>query len=354
MALKKKIDQVAAGIVGFGLSGKVFHAPFLNAHPGFMLKTIMTSGDEAGKLYPDVKIARQFDDLLKDPGIDLIVICSPNGFHFDQAIKALEAGKDVILEKPLTPTVGEARELFRIAEDCGKHVFPFQNRRWDGDFLTIRHILEEGYLGEVLEFETHFDRYNPEVGRASWRYSGTPAGGTLYDLGIHLIDQAIVLFGAPEAVFCRLFNQRENSAADDSFDLKLIYPGVNVTVKAGVFVREPGPRFSLHGRAGSFVKYGLDPQEAMLRKGKAPGGAGWGTEARKNWGLLHTEFKGKKIRVRYETMPGNYMAFFDNVFDVLANGNEPAVKPLEVMATLRIIEQAIESDRKKSIIKFEL
>jgi scyllo-inositol 2-dehydrogenase (NADP+) len=346
--------QLTTAVVGFGLSGKVFHTPFIQAHPGFRLSKIMTSGKDARQKYPECRIVRDFEEVLSDPKIDLVVIASPNEFHFSQAKRALEAGKDVILEKPLTPTVQEAAELFRIAEACGKHIFPFQNRRWDGDFLTIRHIMEEGYLGEVLDFESHFDRYNPEVGRASWRYNGTPAGGTLYDLGIHLIDQAVVLFGAPEAVFCRLFNQRENSVTDDSFDLKLIYPQLNVTVKAGVFVREPGPRFSIHGRLGSYVKYGLDPQEAELRKGKVPGIAGWGAEARKNWGLLHTEFNGKKIRVKYETMQGNYMAFFDNVYEVIFQGKEQAVKPKEVMTSLRMIEQAMESDRKKTVLKFSL
>jgi len=342
--------KINTAIVGFGLSGKVFHAPFIETHPGFNLKMILTSGEKASNLYPKAKIARTLDELLNDPALDLIIICTPNAFHFEKAKKALEAGKDVILEKPLTPTAEEARELFRIAEKNDKHLFPFQNRRWDGDFLTLRHILNEGYLGKVLDYETRFDRYNPTVSRASWRYSKELAGGTLYDLGVHLVDQAIVLFGKPEAVFCRLFNQRENSVVNDSFDLKLIYPDLNVTVKAGVFVKEPGPRFAVHGTLGSFVKYGLDPQEAALRKGKLPGSKDWGKEAKKWWGLLNTEFKEKKIRGRYETLPGNYMAFLDNVHEVILKGGLPAIKPGEVITTLTILEKAIQSDRNKSII----
>ena len=161
-----------------------------------------------------------------------------------------------------------------------------------------------------------------------------------------------MLFGKPEAVFCRLFNQREHSVADDSFDLKLIYPDLNVTVKAGVFVKEAGPRFAIHGTLGSFVKYGLDPQEAALRKGKVPSGEKWGKEAKRNWGLLNTEFNGKKIRGRYETAPGNYMGFFQDVFNALARGTKPAIKPEEVFTTLTIIEKATESDRQRSVIKF--
>ena len=344
------VQKINTGIVGFGLSGKVFHAPFIQAHPGFELKSIMTSGEEAKKKYPNINIARQFDELLNDPALGLIIICSPNEFHFDQAKQAMEAGKHVILEKPITPTANQAEELFRISKKNQRQLFPFQNRRWDGDFLTLQHILREGYLGRVLDLETHFDRYTPQVGRASWRYSKKEAGGTFYDLGVHLIDQVVVLFGKPEAVFCRLFNQRENSVVDDSFDLKLVYPDLNVTVKAGVFVKEPGPRFAVHGTLGSFVKYGLDPQEGGLRKGKKPESPGWGSEPKRQWGLLHTEFKGKKIRGRYETLPGNYRAFFDNVHDVLKKGAEPAIKPGEVLTTLAIIEKAIESDKTMSVI----
>ena len=343
-------EKINVGIVGFGLSGKVFHAPFIETHPGFDLKLIMSSGEQASKKYPGVKIVKEFEKLLNDPKLDLIIICSPNEFHYVQATKALKAGKHVILEKPITPTVKEAEELFQIAQENNKHLFPFQNRRWDGDFLTLQHILKEGYLGKILDSETHFDRYTPEVGRAAWRYNKTLAGGTLYDLGVHLVDQVVVLFGKPEAVFCRLFNQRENSAVDDSFDLKLIYPDLNVTVKAGVFVREPGPRFAVHGTLGSFVKYGLDPQEADLRKGKLPGSGKWGVEPKRQWGLLHTDFKRKKIRGRYETLPGNYMAFFDNVHDVITKEKEPVIGPEQVLATLNITEKAIESDHKKSII----
>jgi predicted dehydrogenase len=346
------VQKLNVAIVGFGLSGKVFHAPFVHAHPGFELKTIMTSGEEAGKKYPQARITREFDEILIDDGIDLVVICSPNEFHFDQARMALEAGKHVILEKPITPTAGEAAELFRIAAANNRQLFPFQNRRWDGDFLTLKHILEEGYLGKILDLETRFDRYTPEVGRAAWRYNQNMAGGTLYDLGVHLIDQAVVLFGGPEAVFCRLFNQRENSVVDDSFDLKLIYPGLNVTVKAGVFVRETGPRYAVHGTLGSFVKYGLDPQEGALRKGKIPGSEGWGAEPKRQWGLLHTEFKGKKIRGRYETIPGNYMAFFEDVHDAISKNKGPTITPEQVLATLSIIEKARESSQTGSVIKF--
>jgi predicted dehydrogenase len=344
--------KINTAIIGYGLSGSVFHAPFLNTHPGFRLHTIVTSGDEASARYPGIRILRRIDDVLSDPEIELVCICSPNELHFIQAIEALHAGKHVILEKPITPTSREASELILIARKMDRRLFPFQNRRWDGDFLTVKQILDQKLLGKVMDFESHFDRYNPTISRAAWRYVNKTAGGTLYDLGTHLIDQALVLFGIPEAVFCRLFNQREFSMVDDSFDLKLIYPELNVTLKGGVFVREPGPRFSVHGNLGSFVKFGSDPQEETLRRGKFPKGKGWGQDRKSNWGILNTETEGQVIRGPVETFPGNYMGFFDNVYQVLRGGAVPEVIPDEAVETLRIIEMAMESDQKQSIIRY--
>lgn len=334
------MTEINIAIIGYGLSGKVFHAPFIHIHPGFHLHTIVSSKDEAKGRYPHVRIARSYEEVLSDPAIDLVSICTPNENHYTQAKIALETGKHIILEKPVTPTAAQAQELFAIARKSNRHLFPFQNRRWDGDFLTVRKILDQKLLGKVVEFESRFERYTPFINRASWRYTNRIAGGTLYDLGVHLIDQALVLFGKPEAVFCRLFNQRENSIVDDSFDLKLIYPEINVTLKAGVFVREPGTRFSVHGTLGSYVKYGTDPQEEALRNGKMPGGKSWGKEKDVSWGILHTEINGKVIRKRIETEQGNYMDFFENVWQVLRNGMEPVIKQEEVVETLKIIEEA--------------
>lgn len=344
--------EVRTAVIGYGLSGSVFHTPFIHSHPGFRLHTIVTSGDEAKKRYPDVRIARDFESVINDPEIELVCICTPNEFHFEQASQALLAGKHVIIEKPITPRSGEAAELTTIARTMKRYLFPFQNRRWDGDFLTVKQILEQGLLGKVLDFESHFDRYNPTISRAAWRYVSTVAGGTLYDLGTHLIDQALVLFGQPEAVFCRLFNQRELSLVDDSFVLNLIYPDLQVTLKAGVFVREPGPRFTLHGTRGSFIKYGLDPQEEALRQGKWPKGKIWGMDRKSNWGTLHTISGGHIIRGPVETFPGDYMGFFGNVYQVLRAGAEQAVNPEEAVETLRIIEMAMESAQKQRVMSF--
>jgi len=347
----KSTPVLNAGIVGFGLSGQVFHAPFINTSPDFNLHTIVTTGPLAREKYPSVHITPSIDDLLSNQEIDLVIICSPNTLHYPHAAAALKAGKHVIVEKPFTVNSHEAQSLSEIARTSGKKVFPFHNRRWDSDFLTLKHIIAEGYLGTIVEYESRFDRFTPEITRAAWRYQQEAGGGTLFDLGIHLIDQAVSLFGAPEGIFCQLFNQRERSVTDDSFDLKLIYPRLNVTLKASVFVKEPGPRFQVHGTQGSFVKYGLDTQEAMLRNGKNPGSKGFGIEPSKHHGILNTETFGKIFRGRYESMPGNYMAFFDNVYSAIVRGADTIVKPGDALLNIRIIEAARKSDSEKRIIQ---
>jgi len=336
-------STINAAVIGFGLSGKVFHAPFLKVHKGFRIHTILTSGHEAGKAYPEARITRNYEQVIADPEIDLVIVCSPNEFHYYQAKRALEAGKHVILEKPVTPTHQEALDLMITSSQHEKIIFPYQNRRWDGDFLTIKNLINEGKLGRVHNFISHFDRYVPQIGRASWRYMGDHAGGTLYDLGVHMIDQAIDLFGKPEALFCQLYNQREGSITDDAFDLKLIYSDLNVTLKAGVLVKDPGPRFIIHGTTGSFRKTGLDPQEGELRNGHSPDEDGFGTEKAEFHGWMITENEGETERIRIETLPGYYMGFYNDVYDCIINNSIPQVSINEAAYNIKIIEAAKES-----------
>lgn len=344
--------MINTGIIGFGLSGRVFHAPFLHVHEQFNLHSIVTTGNLARKLYPSARTLKNATALFDDPDIDLVVVCTPNAFHADLALEALNSGKHVVIEKPVTPLASQAEELFEMAERVGKYVFPYQNRRWDGDFMTIRHILRKGWLGDILDYEVHFDRFVPQVDPGAWRYTQKEAGGTLYDLGIHMADQAVVLFGKPRAVFCRLFRQRRHSVVDDSFDLKLIYPDLNVTIKSSVFVREPGPRFVIHGSEGSFVKYGLDPQEALLDAGHMPRGEDWGKEDPEQWGLIHARIDGNIVREKLETLPGNYMHFYDQVHEVIQHRAQPVITPEEVLTGLKIIERSMESAGKENVIKY--
>ncbi len=343
--------SIQTGIVGFGLSGQVFHAPFIDKNPNFNLRKIVTSQSLAARKYPKAKIAASIDDLLADPAIDLVVICTPNALHYTQAKTALLAGKHVIVEKPFSATSLQAQSLIELAGETGKFIFPYHNRRWDSDFLTLKQIIAHGSLGRIVDYESRFDRYTPEIMRAPWKYQQAEGGGTLFDLGTHLIDQALDLFGKPEGVFCQLFNQREGSVTDDSFDLRLIYPGLNVTIKASVFVKEAGPRFQVHGTTGSFVKYGLDPQEAALKKGKKPGSRRFGLEAVSTYGILNTIASGKELRARCIALPGNYMAFYDNVYSVILSAAETIVKPEDALLNIRIIEAALGSQAEQRIIQ---
>jgi len=343
-------EKINAGVVGFGLSGKVFHAPFLQVSPCFRLHTIVSSGTEAKSRYPAARVTNSFDELLSDLAVGLVVLCTPHHLHAGQAIRALEAGKHVVVEKPVAMSSVEMEQVMIAAQKTGKLVFPYHNRRWDGDFMTLRQLIAEGSLGEVLDFESHFDRYQPEVSRAEWRYVNENGGGTLFDLGPHLIDQAVCLFGKPEAVWCRLLFQRPGSKVNDSFELKLFYPKTMATLRAGIFVREPGPRFQVHGTLGSFLKFGLDTQEAVLKNGKMPEGKKFGAEPQKKYGMLHSVAQQEAIRKKIPTIPGRYMGFYDNVYETITGKGQQEVAADDALLNLQIIETAIMSHNEKRII----
>ncbi len=349
-----KDRKVQTAIIGFGLSGRVFHAPFIHVHPGFQLvKVVERHGNTCNDLYPDVKIVNDYKDLIDDPDLELVVIASPNILHFEQAKALLQSGKHVIIEKPVTPTSAEADELIRIAQKAGRKIFVYQNRRWDGDFKTVQQVVYNGYLGEILEYEAHFDRFAPGARRSAWRDEPLPAGGVLYDLGSHLVDQALVLFGLPRAVFTDIRSQRPGSKVDDCFEVNLYYERLKVTLKASVFVKEQGPRYILHGTKGSFIKYGIDPQEELLKAGAMPGSPDWGKDDPEYWGVLNAEMHGQQFYGNIETEPGNYMDFYDNVHDVIVKGAEQAVQPEEARNVIRIIELAFESQNTGQLVNIQ-
>ncbi len=351
--IKGPDKTVNAGIIGFGLSGKVFHAPFLDVHPGFNLKKIVERYHQHAKeIYPYITVVNDFNELLDDREIDLVVICTPNRLHYPIAKKCLMAGKHIVVEKPFTPTSKEADELIRIAESKNLNLFVYHNRRWDNDFLTVKKVLEDKLLGNILEYEVHFDRYKPKINNGAWRDEKKPGGGILFDLGSHLIDQALQLFGFPNSISADIRIQRKGSKVDDYFDLKLHYPAFNATLKAGMLVKEPGPRFILHGSKGSYLKYGIDPQEDALKNGLTPDAENWGKEDRKQWGYLTIDDNGLQQGKRIQTLPGCYQCFYDNVYDVLAKGGEMAIKPDEARDVIRIIEIAFESALQNKSICF--
>jgi scyllo-inositol 2-dehydrogenase (NADP+) len=339
---------IVTAILSYGMSGEVFHAPLLNVHPGFQLKSVLQrNSNTAQQHYPSIKIVKSLDDILHDPEIELVVINTPNETHYDFTVKALEAGKHVIVEKPFTNTVDEAQKLIALAKKKNKIISVFQSRRWDGAFLTLKNIVSSGLLGKIVEYEAHYDRFRNFIAANTWKEEPGPGSGILYNLGSHMLDQVLVLFGKPESVSAKVGIQRPGGKVDDFYDLRLTYPNLNVIVKSSYLVREPGPFYIVHGVNGSFIKYGLDPQEDALKAHQIPGTPGWGTEPEKFWGKLNTEFNGMHFEGKIETLPGNYLGYYQTIFDAIRKGKELEVKAEQAMNVIQLIEAAIKSNQEK-------
>ena len=344
---------IGVGLVGYGMASRVFHAPVIEAVPGLRLKKIVERrGEESRGRHAGAETVRDVDEVLRDENVELVVVATPNESHYDLAGRALLAGKHVVVEKPFANTSAEARELIAIARAQNRLVSAHQNRRWDGDFMTVRSILEGGLLGRLVESESHFDRYRNEPRPGAWREAEGPGGGILYDLGSHLIDQALVLFGLPNEVTADVRTQREFAKAVDSFDVSLGYERLKVTLKASMLAREPGPRFLLHGTEGSFVKHGVDPQEEALKLGGRPASEGWGEEPEELWGTINTQTGGLHVRGRVETLAGRYTDYYQNVADAIRGRAELIVKPEEAADTICVIELALESSASKRTLPF--
>ena len=269
---------VKVGIVGYGYATATFHAPLVASVPGMVLAAISTSHPPKVRAdWPAVDVCESPQALCARPDIDLVVIPTPNETHHPLAAQALAAGKHVVVDKPFTLDVAQARDLIQRAAQAQRVLSVFHNRRWDADFLTLKSVLTHGKLGRVTHFESHFDRYRPVV-RPRWRESGAPGSGLWYDLGSHLIDQALQLFGRPQTLMLDLARERDGASADDSFHAVLRYEGLRVVLHASALVAHLGPRFAVHGTRGSFTKFGLDTQEDALKAGRRPGAADWGVD----------------------------------------------------------------------------
>jgi scyllo-inositol 2-dehydrogenase (NADP+) len=336
--------QVQVGLIGYGVAGRVFHAPMIAAVPGLRLsKVVERHGTSCRDRYPDVEVVTDARDLFDDEAIDLVVIATPNSSHFELAQQALQAHKHVVIDKPFTTTSEQAQQLIEQAQRVNKVLSVHHNRRWDGDFLTVQQLLQTGWLGQLVEYEAHYDRYRAGLKPEAWRETKHLGSGLLFDLGSHLLDQAQVLFGWPAAITADIRTQRAGGATDDYFELALDYGTLKAILKAGMLVKEPGPHFILHGTAGSFVKYGMDPQEAALRQGLSPSTPKWGMEPPQQWGKLNTQLQGLHLVGNIETIDGCYPAYYENIYDAIAEGQELAVKPEEARNTIRLIELALQS-----------
>jgi scyllo-inositol 2-dehydrogenase (NADP+) len=343
---------IHTGLIGFGLSGKVFHAPFIHSHPHFHLSAVVERNHQLSKeIYPYVSVVGDYTALLKDDSIELVVIATPNIYHYPMARACLLAGKHVVIEKPFTPSSEVADDLTSLAEKTGRKIFVYQNRRWDGDFLTIKKLIEENTLGDISYYEAHFDRYSPELKPNAWRDENIPGGGILFDLGSHLIDQALCLFGLPETIHAEIKTERPESQVDDSFDLEMNYPDKNIVLKAGMMVKKIGPRFIVEGSEGTFTKFGVDPQEAALKSGEMPILDNWGQEKSEYFGKLKLNNTTDGCLKTIPTEQGRYMGFYDNVCEVLVKNKPMSVRPEDARDVIFIIEKAFESNQKKQLIK---
>jgi len=349
----EKDNRIVSALTSFGMSGLVFHGPLLDTHPGFQIKSVLQrTKDTAKEKYEDIQIKRTIEELVNDPEVELVIVNATNDTHFEHARMALEAGKHVVIEKPMTNTIEEGKELIQLARQKGLVLSVFQNRRWDSDFLTIRKILDESLLGRVVEFNGNFDRYRNYIQPNTWKEETGPGSGLLYNLGPHLIDQAIVLFGIPDAISADIRAIRTDSKVDDFFEIYIHYDAIKVRLHSSYLVREPYPRFIIHGTLGSFVKYGLDNQEAALKVGEIPDKPGWGVEDEGLWGTLNTEINGEHVVKKIKSEPGNYLAFYDNIFDAIRNDKELIVTPQEALMNIHAIELAFQSSKEGRAIPF--
>ncbi len=341
-------DNIRVGLIGYGYASKTFHAPLIVGTPGMTLAAVSSS--DASKVHadwPNVTVVSDPKQLFNDPSLDLIVIPTPNDTHFPLARAAMEAGKHVVVDKPFTVTLSQARELEAMAKSRGLVLSVFHNRRWDSDFLTLKGLIAKGKLGEVSYFESHFDRYRPQV-RNRWREQAGPGSGIWYDLGPHLIDQALVLFGVPVSITVDMAQLRPDAQTTDYFHAVLTYPQRRVVLHSTMLAAAESARYIVHGTRGSYVKFGLDPQEDRLKAGERPPQEDWGYDMRD--GVLTLAVGDELDAQTLLTVPGNYPAYYAAIRDALNGQGENPVPASQAIRVMELIELGIESAKHRSTL----
>lgn len=345
------MQTIKTALCSFGMSGWVFHAPFLNVHKGFELYGVWErSKKNAAEKYPGIKSFDTYDALLNDDNIELVIVNTPNYTHFELAKQALLANKNVIVEKPFCVTVAQCDELIALAAATKKILSVYQNRRYDSDYKIIKKVVTEKLLGDIVEAEFHFDRFSEILSPKLHKETPGPGTGLLYDLGSHLIDQVLQLFGLPEAVFADIAAVRKIALVDDYMEVLLYYPGMRARIKSSYVVREPLPSYALHGTKGSFIKARTDVQEKALQEGLTPASNDWGAEPENEMGLLHTEKDGTIIREYIPAPNGNYMEYYDGIYKALTAGAPLPVSAAEGRNVIAIIEKAYQSSKEKKVL----
>lgn len=335
-------DGIRVALIGYGYSGKTFHAPLLAAEPGLTLGLVASRHEAKVRAdLPDVAVLSDPMEAATSDAVDLVVIASPNDTHAPLARAALEAGKHVVVDKPFTVHLAEARSLAALAAERGRVLSVFHNRRWDSDFLTVERAIADGAIGAVTHFESHFDRFRPAV-RDRWRERDGPGGGLWFDLGPHLVDQALLLFGPPDRVQANLFGQRMGATTDDWAHVVLDYPRRRVVLHASMLVAGGSPRFVVHGEGGSLVKARPDPQEGQLLAGMRPGAAGWGEDPDDL--IVHGPDAVPQARA---AVAGDQRRYYAGVVAAVSGSGGGGVSPAQAVAVMAVIEAAAESSRRR-------
>ncbi|MEI6140586.1 MAG: Gfo/Idh/MocA family oxidoreductase [Mariniphaga sp.] len=348
-------QPIVTAIASFGMSGVVFQGPSLKVLPQqFKIQKILErTKNISAERYPEATIVRSYDEILNDPEVELVLVNTPDYLHFDMAKQAIEAGKNIVVEKPFTKTSDDARELIALARKHNVLMTVYQSRRLDNGFLTVKKIVEEKLLGRIVEYEAHYDRYRNYIQEGSWKEDGDERTGVLFNLGSHIVDQTLMLFGIPTSVTAHLNVLRTGGRTTDNFDIRLHYDKFNAILRSSYLVRELGPQYILNGTEGSFRKMGTDPQEELLKIHRLPNEPGWGTDAPNDWGVLNTTVGGLHFYGKVETIPGNYGNFFVELYKTMREGKELMVKPEQALTTIRILEACLESNRLKKTVEFK-
>jgi len=338
-------------LCSYGMSGKVFHAPLITAEPGLKLHTILQRSEPTALVdYPQVTIVKTFEDILANPDIHLVVVNTPNELHYPMAKAALQAGKHVVVEKPFTLNLNEGNELIALANSQQKILSVFQNKRLESDYLDAQKIIESGALGRIVEVEWHYDRYRTNVTHKKWKEDNLPGSGTWFDLGIHMVDSMLCLFGKPNAVYADMRSLRRAEGSTDYFNVCFHYEDLRVILRSSTYVSEKGATVAIHGDKGSFLKFGQDVQEAQMIRGLIPGMAGWAQPGEDNYGILHVHNNGEATRTIIPGQHGYYEHYYKNIVDAIT-GNAPlAFLPQQSLLGVELLLMGEMSVKLKKII----
>lgn len=338
-------------LCSYGMSGKVFHAPLITAEPGLKLHTILQRNEPTALAdYPQVNIAKTFEEVLANPDIHLVVVNTPNELHYSMTKAALQAGKHVVVEKPFILDIDQGNELIALAKSQQKILSVFQNKRLESDHLDVQKIIESGALSRIVEVEWHYDRYRTNVTHKKWKEDKLPGSGTWFDLGIHMVDSMLCLFGKPNAVYADMRSLRRAEGSTDYFNVCFHYADMRVILRSNTFVSEKGATVTIHGDKGSFLKFGQDVQEAQMMRGLIPGVEGWAQPGQDNYGILHAHNNGEATRTIIPGQPGCYEYFYQNIADAISGNTPLAFLPQQSLLGVELLLAGEESAKQHCLI----